>query len=374
MAITGNLITLGIGATLMYLLDPREGKRRRAVLRDQGLHVGKLEKSLLGKAARDLSNRAHGLAERVRHPIDRNVPDEIIADRVRARLGRVVSHPGAIEVGVTSCRVVLWGPILAGERDRCVREIGKVPGVREVIDRLEAHEQAGDIPALQGQGHLPGRPRAMWGPAARAAAIAGGGALLASGLVRPGGTGALLRILGGGALLVRGVWNQPLRGPVTIQKTLTVDAPVELVFAVWSRPESFPRFMQHVRSVEVSDGGRRSHWRVDGPAGAPVAFEAELTRMIADRIVSWRTLPGQTIEHEGTVHFEPANGATRVHVEMRYEPPGGALAHAVARLFGWDPRKRMDEDLIRMKGLLETGHTRAHGTRVSVAEVLPPPL
>jgi hypothetical protein len=34
----------------------------------------------------------------------------------------------------------------------------------------------------------------------------------------------------------------------------------------------------------------------------------------------------------------------------------------------------MDDDLVRMKGLLEAGHTRAHGARVVVSEVLPPPF
>src|SRR5688500_15965078 len=85
MAIARNLMTLGLGAGLMYLFDPRDGRRRRALLRDQGIHLGRLERRLLGKAGRDLSNRAHGLAERVRHPGDQNVPDEVLAEREKAR-------------------------------------------------------------------------------------------------------------------------------------------------------------------------------------------------------------------------------------------------------------------------------------------------
>jgi hypothetical protein len=36
-------------------------------------------------------------------------------------------------------------------------------------------------------------------------------------------------------------------------------------------------------------------------------------------------------------------------------PPGGAIGEAVARLFGGDARSEMDDDLQRMKALIETG-------------------
>lgn len=374
MAIARNLMTLGLGAGLMYFLDPRDGRRRRALLRDQGVHVGRLERTLLGKAGRDLSNRAHGLAERVRHPTAKNVPDEVLADRVRSKLGRVVSHPGAIEVQACDGCVVLWGPVLAHEHAGLVSAVQGVTGVCDVIDRLEPHERAADIPSLQGEGRVAGRGRRGWSPALRAAAIAGGGGLLLSGLAGGGGLGGTARMLAGGALMARGVIDQPLRDGVVVRKAITVEAPVELVFTLWSNLGNFPRFMQHVRSVEVSDGGLRSHWKVDGPFGAPIGFDAEMTQLVPDQRVEWKTLPGQPIEHEGCVHFQPAGDATRVLVEMRYRPPGGVIGHALARLFGWDPRARMNDDLVRMKGLLEAGHTRAHGHKVAVADVLPPPF
>lgn len=62
------------------------------------------------------------------------------------------------------------------------------------------------------------------------------------------------------------------------------------------------------------------------------------------------------MEHAGVVRFEPdAGGATRVSVRLSYNPPGGALGHGVAALFGSDPKRRMDEDLLRMKSFIETG-------------------
>jgi uncharacterized membrane protein len=42
---------------------------------------------------------------------------------------------------------------------------------------------------------------------------------------------------------------------------------------------------------------------------------------------------------------------------MEYLPPAGVLGHAVAELFGVDPRQAMNEDLVRLKTLLEEGKT-----------------
>jgi uncharacterized membrane protein len=40
---------------------------------------------------------------------------------------------------------------------------------------------------------------------------------------------------------------------------------------------------------------------------------------------------------------------------MSYNPVMGGLGHAVAALFGADPKSRIDEDLMRMKTMIETG-------------------
>jgi len=65
------------------------------------------------------------------------------------------------------------------------------------------------------------------------------------------------------------------------------------------------------------------------------------------------------VEHAGLLRFEQTQGGTRVLVTMSYTPPGGALNHAIARLFGADPKSELNDDLMRMKVFLETGR-RAH--------------
>jgi hypothetical protein len=47
----------------------------------------------------------------------------------------------------------LSGPVLASEANRLLRSVRKVKGVTEVDSRLEVHEHAENVPALQGNGH-----------------------------------------------------------------------------------------------------------------------------------------------------------------------------------------------------------------------------
>jgi uncharacterized membrane protein len=142
---------------------------------------------------------------------------------------------------------------------------------------------------------------------------------------------------------------------ITVQKTIHVGAPVEEVFAFWTDYQNFPRFMSKVRDVQqVGDG--YSRWVVAGPAGVPVHWTAEVTRAVPRSLIAWCATADSVVRHEGSVRFVPdGSGATRVMVELRYTPPAGAFGHAVAALFGADPKTEMDADLLRMKSMIETG-------------------
>src|SRR5439155_21299270 len=123
----------------------------RALLRDKmirGMHVLADE---LDKGIRDLQNRARGtVAEAWASLRNEPVPDEVLVDRVRSRLGRLSSHPDAISVQAENGRITLSGPILQVELDSVLSGVWSVRGVRGVENRLEVHKQAGNIPALQG--------------------------------------------------------------------------------------------------------------------------------------------------------------------------------------------------------------------------------
>jgi osmotically-inducible protein OsmY len=142
---------LGVGAALMYLFDPERGNRRRALLRDKFVHVAHSTGEKLDVKSRDAANRLQGLLARTKSSFARDrVPDALVAERVRSRIGHVVSHPGAIEIAVQDGRVTLGGPALNRELDSLLCEIERVRGVRGVENKLELHDEPGSVPQLQG--------------------------------------------------------------------------------------------------------------------------------------------------------------------------------------------------------------------------------
>ena len=142
---------LGVGAALMYLFDPERGNRRRALLRDKVFHVAHSTGEKVDVKSRDAANRLHGLLARTKSLVTRErVPDTLLAERVRSRIGHVVSHPGSIEVTVQDGRVTLAGPALTRELDPLLCEVERVRGVAGVENKLELHEEPGSVPGLQG--------------------------------------------------------------------------------------------------------------------------------------------------------------------------------------------------------------------------------
>lgn len=365
-----------VGALATYYLDPRRGRLRRAHVVDFLTHARRLEGRLVDKATADATNRVRGLVERARSAPSGEVGDEVLDARVRAALGTVVSHPSALEIAVRGGQVTLGGAILAAEADNALRRVNQVKGIRGVIDRLDRH-RAADVPALQGGGvRVRGE---LWPPSLQAGAILGGTVLAGWGLFRRGWVGSLAAIAGP-VLALRGGLNMSLprmlryvggREGIGVQKTITVNAPVRRVFDLFRHFENFPQFMQHVQSVDIDpNDSMRSRWKVDGPARSSVSYDVTVTHVEEPREIAWRTLPDQPIEHTGVVRFDPVTGGTRIQIRMTYRPPGGVFGHAIAHILGFDPKSRLDDDMIRVKALLEAGRTRAHGAKVELADIL----
>jgi uncharacterized membrane protein len=166
----------------------------------------------------------------------------------------------------------------------------------------------------------------------------------------------------GGLVLAQSITNVEIKkllgiqsGGIRLQKAITIMAPLHYVYRTWMNFENFPRFMSHVR--EVTDlGNGRSRWVVDGPGRVPVEWTARITQLVPERVLAWKSEEGAFIRHEGVIRFEPErNSGTRVHLRFSYSPPAGVAGHAAAVLVGSDPKRRMEEDLVRMKSFIETG-------------------
>lgn len=206
---------IAIGALGAFLLDPQQGRRRRALLRDQMVRGARRGGELTRAASRDLRSRAQGAAAALRNLGRGNgVSDDVLIERVRARLGRYVSHPRAIQVSISPAdgAVILAGDVLAAECAALIGAVQTVRGVKRVEDLLVVH-QAADVPSLQGgkppRGERPEFLKRRWSPGARAASGGTGAALVVYAFAR-GGVLGVAALAAGAALLGRSALNRPL--------------------------------------------------------------------------------------------------------------------------------------------------------------------
>ncbi|HET6778556.1 MAG TPA: SRPBCC family protein, partial [Gemmatimonadales bacterium] len=217
-----------------------------------------------------------------------------------------------------------------------------------------------------------------WAPATHVLTVIAGGVLLAQGLRTRGLVGRSLSAVGVG-LLTRAVSNTSpgelmkfriaARRGISVEKTIAVGAGVEQVWELWSNFESFPQFMTHLQEVQKVDEGH-SHWVAVGPAGIPIEWDAVVTDWVPRQFIGWTSVEGSAIETTGQVRFRPISSeSTEIDVRMEYSPPAGAAGHAIAALLGTDPKRAVDDDLVRLKSLLEGETTRAAAAEVGGEEV-----
>jgi uncharacterized membrane protein len=210
-----------------------------------------------------------------------------------------------------------------------------------------------------------------------------GALLVLAGLSRGRGTGLLLG-LAGGALVYRGVTGHchcyealgintaehnpatavPAQEGVKVEHSIVVNLPAEQLFSFWRDVENLPRVMRHVKRIDAVDR-QRSHWVAEGPLGMSVEWDAEVFNERDNELIAWRSLPGGDIETAGSVHFQPLAEArgTAVNVSMKYNPPGGKLADAVASLLGSGLARQIKDDLHRFKSVMEAGELPGSGSQ-----------
>ena len=143
---------VGLGAALMYIFDLDRGGRRRALIRDKFEAAGNKASCYAGKMSRDVRNRASGVVAETKSLFKHEeVTDDVLADRVRSKLGRYPVHFGAFDVTANDGTVTLRGQILANELPKVLRATRFVRGVKNIDNQLQVHEEAENLPSLQGQ-------------------------------------------------------------------------------------------------------------------------------------------------------------------------------------------------------------------------------
>lgn len=137
---------------------------------------------------------------------------------------------------------------------------------------------------------------------------------------------------------------------VTIRKS-----PAEL-YRFWRDLKNLAQAINHpVTITTISD--TESHWKVSAPGDRFVEWDALIVNDEPDRLIAWRSREGGDVDNAGTVRFEPAPGdeGTEVIVQLEYDPPGGKIGAAIAKLTRDSASSQVYDALRRLKALLEAG-------------------
>jgi uncharacterized membrane protein len=193
----------------------------------------------------------------------------------------------------------------------------------------------------------------------------------------------LVSALAGGILFARG---SRLESETSLRKgqgfwlevSKTIDKDPQELYDFWRNFENLPRFMKHLERVEPlpedSKGdakNERTRWTAKGPAGTSATWEARIINEHPGELIAWESIPGSWVDTAGSVRFDraPGNRGTELKVVLKYNPPGRAVGHVLAKLFGDDPKHAIRSDLDRLKAIMECGEApstkgQPHGPRL----------
>lgn len=139
-ALSRSVIGICLAAGAMYLFDPVSGHRRRLLLRHELSRAANRLDHRTRHTRRDLSHRAHDIAERIKS--SERFTDRKVHAGIRNALKRATLHPKAVDVAVHAGHAILRGDVHSHEIDDLLDAVRSVPGVRVVTDHLTSRERA----------------------------------------------------------------------------------------------------------------------------------------------------------------------------------------------------------------------------------------
>lgn len=143
---------------------------------------------------------------------------------------------------------------------------------------------------------------------------------------------------------------------INITEDITVNVPVDKVYAFWRELSNLPKFMKHLKSVE-EHSSEVSVWKANTPGGLiDLIWNAQITREEAGQYIGWQSLEDSMIDNAGKVEFrETLTGTgTELHIEIDYFPPAGSVGRGITSLFNGAFERMIREDIQNFKSHVET--------------------
>lgn len=106
--------------------------------------------------------------------------------------------------------------------------------------------------------------------------------------------------------------------PNQTTRSVLVKGEANEVFAAWADLESFPTFIEQLKSV-TRTGPSTSHWVAEGPLGVTVEWDAETTTFEPGQRIAWNSRHGSDVRTSGQVTFNQLpGGQTEVTVIFQH--------------------------------------------------------
>ena len=136
---------------------------------------------------------------------------------------------------------------------------------------------------------------------------------------------------------------------------VTIGRSTDELRALWTLADTQALIWAHFADLTPRDD-RTIDWVARGPAGGEYRWRTEPLQTSANEI-RWSSLDGADIPNVGSLTFRPAPGdrGTELHLQVRFDPPGGSIGEAFSKLFHIVPREIVLTALYRFRALALTG-------------------
>jgi uncharacterized membrane protein len=116
--------------------------------------------------------------------------------------------------------------------------------------------------------------------------------------------------------------------------------------------------MPDVEEVTVT-GPTTSHWKVSGPLGKSVEWDAEIVEDIPNQRIAWKSVGdadvgNADVGNADAVRFDDRSGRTNIEVSLECDPPCGKAGELVAELVK-DPDKQVQRVVDGFRQVVEAG-------------------
>ncbi|MBW4594563.1 MAG: SRPBCC family protein [Brasilonema angustatum HA4187-MV1] len=99
-----------------------------------------------------------------------------------------------------------------------------------------------------------------------------------------------------------------------------VEAPIDLVWSLWSDLEQMPRWMKWIDSVKVpEDNPEISIWKLN-TGGLEFTWKSRILKVVPNQIIQWESVDG--LPNRGAVRFYDRHSSSIVKLTIAYAIPG----------------------------------------------------